>query len=158
MMSLLLKLNQQSLLQEIPCSSYLQVSSDGHVESSPCGMGQKQFPSHVSDEMKDPRLFRHLAVGRVGGLCPGMGCTNGCRTWLFPPHGLSCCNLCVHIARNRKDFPDQLFQTQFHVLGGPFSCSPRHSLWRVPRLPATRSRFPTGRHLRLPSCWRCGTS
>lgn len=24
------------------------------------------FPSHVSDEMKDPRLFRHLAVGRVG--------------------------------------------------------------------------------------------
>lgn len=27
------------------CSSYLQVSSDGHVESSPGGMGQKQFLS-----------------------------------------------------------------------------------------------------------------
>lgn len=26
-------------------SSYLQVSSDGHVESSPGGMGQKQFLS-----------------------------------------------------------------------------------------------------------------
>lgn len=69
MMSLLLKLNKRSLLQEIPSFvhhiyRFLLMDMWSHLQEE---WGRSSFfPSHVSDEMKEPRLFRHLAVGRVG--------------------------------------------------------------------------------------------
>lgn len=128
-------------------------------------MGQKQFLSQsVSDEIKDPRIFCHfMDMGAEWAVSwDGMHrrlSSPGCSQ----PHSLSCSCLCVQNSRNLlKVFPAQLFQTQFHLLSCPFSCSlscsQYHILWAVPLLLATHSQFPTGHHLHLPSCWRCGTS
>lgn len=120
--------------------------------------GSSFFPSHVSDDMEDPRHFGPLRLGGAVGCVPGGDAQTAVRNRLHPPHGLSCCSLCVHTWRNRKDFPAPLFPTQFRLLGCPFSCSRHHILWAALHLRATRSQFPTRHHLHLPSGWRCGTS
>lgn len=127
------------------------------------------FSEHVSDEMIGPRLFWYrlwcgerlvCVLGWMYRLLSESGLFRA--PWPFPdvPCASSASTLSGIIFL--RIFLSSCFNQSSICFPFPFSCPQPcfrcHILLVVLLLLATHSRFPTGRRLPPPSCWRYGTS